>query len=147
MREGKRALVSGAIFGGLLLLCLWFVGWIGRLAFDNTCIELKEQYINSAAGETAGEIVAGVNFGKSIDSFYGMDQILERFQALSPGNMEAAVLGAMACRDICPLRKKSTGGNTWPGFWAVHTRKRSARPWRRAGEPSRLEAAGAWSFR
>ena len=34
---------------------------------------------------------------------------------------------------IRPLRKKSTGGNTWPGFWAVHTRKRSAHPWRRAG--------------
>lgn len=109
MREGKRALVSGAIFGGLLLLCLWFVGWIGRLAFDNTCIELKEQYINSAAGETAGEIVAGVNFGKSIDSFYGMDQILERFQALSPGNMEAAVLGGDGLPRYLSFEEKEYG--------------------------------------
>lgn len=109
MREGKRALVSGAIFGGLLLLCLWFVGWIGRLAFDNTCIELKEQYINSAAGETAGEIVAGVNFGKSIDSFYGMDQILERFKALSPGNMEAAVLGSDGLPKYSSFEEKEYG--------------------------------------
>lgn len=109
MREGKRALVSGAIFGGLLLLCLWFVGWIGRLAFDNTCIELKEQYINSAAGEIAGEIVSGVNFGKSIDSFYGMDQILERFQVLSPGNMEAAVLGSDGLPKYSSFEEKEYG--------------------------------------
>lgn len=94
MKEGRHALVSGLIFGCLLLLCLWCVGWIGRLAFDNTCIELKEQYINSAAGETADEIVTGVSFGKSIDSYYGMDRILERFCLLAPGHIEAAVLGS-----------------------------------------------------
>lgn len=92
MRQKKRALLSGMVFGALLLLCLWFVAWIGKLAFDNTCIELKEQYIRSAAGEVAEEIVTGVSFGKSIDSFYGMDQILERFRNLAPENLEAAVL-------------------------------------------------------
>lgn len=93
MKKGKQALLSGAVFAGLLVICLWFVGWIGRLAFDNTCIELKEQYISSAAGEVTGEIVTGVGFGKSMDSFYGMDQVLERLRALSPDYLEAAVLG------------------------------------------------------
>ena len=88
----RRSMMSGAIFGGLLLLCLWFVGWIGKLAFDNTCIGLKEQYISSSAKETAGEIVTGLSFGKSMDSFYGMDRILERVCALAPEHLEAAVL-------------------------------------------------------
>lgn len=93
MKKGKQAILSGAVFAGLLVVCLWFVGWIGRLAFDNTCIELKEQYIRSAAGEVTGEIVTGVGFGKSMDSFYGMDRVLERLRALSPDYLEAAVLG------------------------------------------------------
>lgn len=94
MRRIRRALSSGAVFAGLLLVCLWFVGWIGRLAFDNTCIDLKKQYIRSAAAEVVDEIETGVRFGKSLDSFYGMDQLLDRFCELAPDHLEAAVMGA-----------------------------------------------------
>lgn len=94
MRRIRRALSSGAVFAGLLLVCLWFVGWIGRLAFDNTCINLKKQYIRSASADVVDEIETGVRFGKSLDSFYGMDQLLERFCELAPDNLEVAVMGA-----------------------------------------------------
>lgn len=94
MKRVRSKGVSAAVFAVLLSACIWFVAWTLRLTFDNTCLELKEQYSYSEASEIVSEIETGIRFGKSLDNFHGMDRVVERLTSLLPGEAEAAVLKA-----------------------------------------------------
>lgn len=91
-KKWKQTGLAAGVFAILLCVCLWFVWWIGRLAFHNTCIVLEEQYCYSEASDIVTEIETCIRFGKSIENYYGMEEILERLCSLIPGDTEAAVL-------------------------------------------------------
>lgn len=47
----KDKIFTGVIFALLVLGGLQFAAWIGEMAFENTCIELQEQYIGTETRE------------------------------------------------------------------------------------------------
>ncbi|MEG0989182.1 MAG: hypothetical protein RSG54_10705 [Clostridium sp.] len=92
MKKLLRAGLSATIFAILLSVCIGFSGWILGLTFDNICLEIKEQYCYSEAVEIVGEIENGVQFGKSLENYYGMERILKKLQVLIPGISEAVII-------------------------------------------------------
>lgn len=88
----KNKLLTFVVFAALAFGSLQFVAWISQMAFENTCIELQEQYIGTEVREVIDTIENSVNFGKELQNYYGMDGILERVCRISEGNLEAIVL-------------------------------------------------------
>lgn len=90
----KNKLYMTIVFVLLALCSLQFVTWISQMAFENTCIELQEQYIGTETGEVVNTIENSVNFGKTLDNYYGMDELLKQVCAISEGNLKAVVFDA-----------------------------------------------------
>ncbi len=87
--------ISKIVVHGMLLFCsLLFVSWISEMAFDNTCVELQEQYIKVESEVMIEEIETSINFGKNIRSYYGIEEILESMCEIAPDNLEVAMLDA-----------------------------------------------------
>lgn len=80
------------VFMALAFGSLQFVMWISQMAFENTCVELQEQYIGTEIGEVIDTIENSVNFGKELKNYYGMDGLLEQVSQLSQGDLRACVL-------------------------------------------------------
>lgn len=93
MKQFKNDVVTVLIFICLTFLGLEFVSWISRMAFENTCMELEEQYLTTEIGEIVGNIEDSINFGKTLENYYGMEEVLHQVCSLSEGNLKAAVLG------------------------------------------------------
>ncbi len=88
----KNKFLSALVYMLLVLACLQFSAWVSHMAFDNTCIDLQEQYIREQVGELVDTIENAVNFGKELDNYYGMEDIFSGVCSISKGNMEAALL-------------------------------------------------------
>lgn len=76
MKQLKKDIVTIIILIGLTLLSLEFVSWVCRMAFENTCIELEEQYLAAETDEIAASIENSINFGKTLDNYFGMEDVL-----------------------------------------------------------------------
>ncbi len=70
-------LLSTAVYVILAVGCLAFVFWIAQMSYDNTCIELQEEYVSVGIREEVNNIQTSIDFGKDLDNFYGMDEIIE----------------------------------------------------------------------
>lgn len=88
----KNILLTAVVFSALAFGSLQFVTWISQMAFENTCIELQEQYIGTEVSEVIDTIENSVNFGKELRNYYGMDELFEAVCKISEGNLKAAVL-------------------------------------------------------
>lgn len=88
----QNKILTAIVFAVLAFGSLQFVTWISQMAFENTCIELQEQYIGTEVSEVIGTIENSVNFGKEIENYYGMDELLNQVCKISEGNLRAAVL-------------------------------------------------------
>ncbi len=88
----KDKIFTGVIFALLVLGGLQFAAWIGEMAFENTCIELQEQYIGTEAREIIRTVQNSVNFGKELENYYGMDEVLRQIGEISVGNLKSVVL-------------------------------------------------------
>lgn len=88
----RDKILTGVIFAVLVFGGLQFAAWIGEMAFENTCIELQEQYIRTEVREIIRTIENSVNFGKELKNYYGMDEILHQVSVISKGNLKSAVL-------------------------------------------------------
>lgn len=92
MERLKNDIVTVLILIGLALLSLEFVNWICHMAFENTCIELEEQYLTTEISEVIENVENSINFGKTLDNYYGMNEVLDRVENLSEDNLNVAVL-------------------------------------------------------
>lgn len=92
MERLKKDIVATVIFIGLSLLSLQFVNWICHMAFENTCIELEEQYLTARIREVVDGVENSINFGKTLDNYYGMQEVLDEVCSLSQDELKAAVL-------------------------------------------------------
>lgn len=91
-KEMQSRIFTVMVFSALALGSLQFVGWISRMAFENTCITLQEQHIRTEVSEVVDTIENSVNFGKELENYYGMDELLAKACEISDGNIDAAVL-------------------------------------------------------
>lgn len=92
MKQLKKDIVTIIILIGLTLLSLEFVSWVCRMAFENTCIELEEQYLATETDEIAANIENSINFGKTLDNYFGMEDVLAQAAGLSDGGLKAVIL-------------------------------------------------------
>lgn len=74
--EFMNRIFSTLVYIALAVVCLLFVSWIGKMSYDNTCVELQEEYIGIHAREEISKIETSLDFGKEIDNYYGMGSIL-----------------------------------------------------------------------
>jgi len=93
MRDNlRRNIFTILVFIVLAFGSLQFVTWISQMAFENTCIELQEQYIGTEASEVLETIENGTNYGKDIKNYYGMDEQLENICRIAKGRLKAVLL-------------------------------------------------------
>ncbi len=93
MKENLRSnIFTVLIFILLAFGSLQFVTWISQMAFENTCIELQEQYIGTEVSEVIKIVENAINFGKDLENYYGMDEQLENICQISEGNLKVVVL-------------------------------------------------------
>lgn len=92
MKDLKKHAITIVIFMCLTLGSLQFVNWICQMAFENTCIEMEEQYISTEIGEIIGSIENSINFGKELGNYYGIGEVLERVCSLSKNNLKVAIV-------------------------------------------------------
>lgn len=123
MKKVLRAGLSAAVFAILLSVCIGFAVWILSLTFDNICLEIKEQYCYSEAEEIVGEIENGVQFGKSLENYYGMERILTRLQALIPGNTEAVIVNQSGAPVVTSFSGKKIEREYMARFYSSEYRK------------------------
>lgn len=88
----RKGIFTAIVFSFIAFASLQFVTWISHMAFENTCIELQEQYIGTEVREVVDDIENSVGFGKELKNYYGMESLLEQVCRLSEGNLKAAVL-------------------------------------------------------
>lgn len=89
MKNNKIAIV---IFMALSLFSMYFVTWIGQMAYDNTSIELQEQHIGSEVSGIVSLIENSINFGKEISNYYGIDEELDEVISIREGSLYAVIL-------------------------------------------------------
>lgn len=92
MKNFKRSFITIFIFICLTLGSLQFVNWICQMAFENTCVELEEQYINTEIKEIIESVEDSIDFGKRLENYYGIDEVLEKVCSLSKDHLKAVVL-------------------------------------------------------
>lgn len=80
------------IFVILVLGSLEFVTIISKMAFENTCVELQEQYIKTEVKEEINSIENSINFGKELKNYYGMEEVIQSICDTSKGNLKVAIL-------------------------------------------------------
>ncbi len=91
MNTRKKKIVTTIVFICLALISLEFVDWVCRMAFNNTCIEMEEQYISIQIDEEIDSIENSINFGKNLSNYYGMDKVLDSIESISEGNLKVIV--------------------------------------------------------
>lgn len=92
MKDLKKQAITIIIFVCLTLGSLQFVNWICQMAFENTCIELEEQTISTEISEIIESVENSIDFGKELENYYGMDEVLERVCSLSENHLKVAVV-------------------------------------------------------
>lgn len=91
-QQNKSKWFAIGVFLLLAIGSLIFVSWIGQMSFRNTCIELQEEYIGIEVREEIDSIENSINFGKELDNFYGIDEILNNICLVSEGNLETVII-------------------------------------------------------
>ena len=88
----KKHGLTVIILACLTLGSLQFVNWICQMAFENTCIELEQQYITTEINEIIEGVEDSIDFGKELGNYYGMEDVIERVCNLSPNNLKVSVM-------------------------------------------------------
>lgn len=92
MKKIKGQIYMIIVFVLIALGSLQFVSWICGMAFQNTCVELREQYIAVQVKDLINTIETSVNFGKDIKSYYGMEELLGKISNMSDSPLEAVLV-------------------------------------------------------
>lgn len=91
-RQYKSKLYIIIIFAALCFCSFCFIQWISQLVFKNTCIELQEQYISIQVKDVIETIETSINFGKDIESYYGMEELLNQIITISDSDLQVSLL-------------------------------------------------------
>lgn len=83
----------------LTAICIAFVAWIGRMSYQNTCLELEEEYISITVQDKISSIGTSLAYGKKLDNYYGMQDTLTELSAWLHGKVRVVVTD----NDLNPL--------------------------------------------
>lgn len=91
MKNIKSRLLLSTVSILISLGTLLTVGWICSMVYTNSCVELEEQYLSSQGKEIIDTIENSVNFGKDLDHYYGMEELLSNISKGSYHNVNTVV--------------------------------------------------------
>lgn len=94
MQQKKQRTITAVIVILLTFLSLQFVNWICRMAFDNTCTELEEQYLTTEIQEVVKNMESSIDFGKELDNYYGIEEVFDRVCGLAEQELKVVILDA-----------------------------------------------------
>ncbi len=96
MREkrGNSLFFTAATMIMITALSLGFVTWVCQMAYQNTCIELEEQYLLNGTKDIVESVEGAIDYGKTLDNYYGMGEVLDNIKALSDRELKVVVLNA-----------------------------------------------------
>ncbi len=90
--ETKNRLFAILVYLILTCGCLIFVSWIALMSYNNTCLELQEEYLAVHVKSNVNKIENSLNFGKELDKYYGMDELLMDICDSSEAGIDAIVV-------------------------------------------------------
>ncbi len=79
MNVKNRSFLTLLIVISLFAVC--FVAGMGYLNYRSTAIALEEQVIARIEDDTVADLETAISFGKSFETFYGMEEIFSDFSA------------------------------------------------------------------
>lgn len=79
------------IFVALIVAAFLFVWWMSFSNFKSSYREIKQQYYSVVTGQVVSELEASIKYGKSLDSFYNINSVFAKLQALLPQHVKGAI--------------------------------------------------------
>ena len=79
MNVKNRSFLPLLIIISVFAVC--FVAGMGYLNYRSTAIALEEQVIARIEDDTVADLETAISFGKSFETFYGMEEIFAAFSA------------------------------------------------------------------
>lgn len=125
-KSSNGKIVSAVVYMILIMVCLAFVSWIAGLSYENTCVELQEEYLGVLAREKVASIETALKFGKEIENFYGMDEMLESICMEYDGHIDAVLAGVDGEPYNVTFQNDENGIDKFSSFWNTEYQKRLA---------------------
>lgn len=85
----KRILIINLF---IVAISLVFTFYVMKMVYENSCMEIKEQYFKFTAGNLAEKIETSVNLGMDMNYSYGMSDILNEAVSYDEENMDAVLI-------------------------------------------------------
>lgn len=85
----KRILIINLF---IVIISFVFAFFIMKMVYENSCMEIKEQYFKFTAENIAEKIETSIILGMDIDSNYGMEDIINEAVEYDPENMDAILI-------------------------------------------------------
>ena len=92
-KERQRVKTIAVTFCVMLLITLSLLSLICTLSFDQNYREVKQSYYATLCDQVIADMETSVSYGKSIEQYYGIDEVFSRTQALFEGDgVEISIL-------------------------------------------------------
>lgn len=92
-KERQRIKTIAVTFCVMLLITLSLLSLICTLSFDQNYREVKQSYYATLCDQVIADMETSVSYGKSIEQYYGIDEVFSRTQALFEGDgVEISIL-------------------------------------------------------
>lgn len=92
MRRFKTSFIIIMVFTVLSAACLGLCEFISNMSFYNSSLELRRAQIETEIGDIMDKVETSLSFGKSLESYYGIDTVLEQICGVEEGAVEAVML-------------------------------------------------------
>ena len=88
-RKENRIYLTSLILLAVFAVC--FVSAMGFLNYRTTAIDLEEQVIARVEMDAVSGVETAIEFGKSFENYYGMDDVFRSFSEQYPGPLPFVV--------------------------------------------------------
>lgn len=114
-RKENRIYLTSLILLAVFAVC--FVSAMGFLNYRTTAIDLEEQVIARVEMDAVSGVETAIEFGKSFENYYGMDDVFRSFSEQYPVRFPLSSTGKGTC-STAPTRRrpkaKSPCAASWP---------------------------------
>lgn len=124
--DKERNNIELKLFFVILVLSLAFVLWISRMSYDNTAIELEEQYIRIQTEDVISGIETSIRYGKELTNFYGIENELSKITDVQKENIGVVLLDKEGTPFVDVFRDKESGKDMLKAALTFYSEKRTA---------------------
>ena len=88
---GRNIPVMAVIFPVLSLLALLFVFWLGFSSFESNSYDITKSLYQTILAQSVSDIESATRYGKTLESFFGIDRLLAQTTSFMRAGVNAAV--------------------------------------------------------